>query len=200
MTEDELVALIILFAIGGAAFMYVAQKLFFWVLNRQHDVKGLAASPKPAPVVTSNQPPKGNDNKAPSPPSHKEGEGEEGPEAGPEEGPEKGLAIVQLTEKALQERDADNYERGMIDAYATLQRLGFTKGGKGDMQRALAAVAGQRSKLLPGLGGRKHQALALAIAEVPVPEPPPPPPQQTPVAGRDVPGGVKFIGENESSR
>lgn len=184
LTADELIALIFLAVIAGAAVLYGVQKVVFAVLRRGTTVSHSEPAAQPHYVKAA---PGAPQNSPVSVPSRREAEAE----ARREVRPEGEIGIVSLTEKALQSRDAENYQRGMIDAYATLLRLGHLSGGKGKMQKALAEVAGQRVPLLPGLSGRQLQALNVAIAEVPVPAEEEAP-DVTPVAGREVPAGVKF--------
>lgn len=190
LTDDELVAIILLLVVVGSLVLYVIQKAVFAYLYRHADVSSFAPGPdsdyvNAAPVAPAKTPTSGA--------SRPEVEAE----ARREVRPEGDAVILSLTEKALQGRDADNYQRGMIDAYATLLKGGYLDAAVkekklGEMKQALAAVAGQRAPLLPGLSGRQSQALNAAIAAVPAPAPAPEEPAITPIAGRTIPSGVEF--------
>lgn len=117
-------------------------------------------------------------------------------EAAPEAAAEDDHALVTLTEKALQTRDADNVERGMILAFAAMHKGGYLPAGKAtEIKRAMFGVS----------GGRKLQALNAAIDAVQVvaqepPAGPPPaaapaePPKVKPVTGAPVPPGQQYAG------
>lgn len=188
LTTDELAGLIILAIIAGAIVLYVAQLIVFGILRRASVNR--SASGNPQPYVEGATDPASKS--AASAPSRQEAEAEVRREVRPEGS----TGIVSLTEKALQDRDAGNYQRGMIDTYATLLKGGYLAAavqGKqiGKMKQALAAVAGHRVPLLPGLSGRQLQALNDAVNEVPDPTGDEAP-EQTPIAKRELAPGVEF--------
>lgn len=123
-----------------------------------------------------------------------EAEASSGSERGSEADPTRGM--VTFHENALQLRDAEHYERGMLDAYATLLRHGYLAEPlalrqKGRMQQALAETAGNRTKLLPGLSGGIVAKLAARLDEVPVGAPLEER-RETPLAERELRPGVEF--------
>lgn len=99
--------------------------------------------------------------------------------------------LVTLTEKALQSRDEDNVEKGMILAFAALQKGGYLDGPI--KERKLSEM---KQLIFKVAGGRKLGALNAAIDAVPVPVEPAPPADEeaprTPLAGRPIPAGVTF--------
>jgi hypothetical protein len=93
-------------------------------------------------------------------PSPREAEAEVKPEVIREVIAEGTSPLITLTEKALQQRDADHIEDGMIKAFAAMQKGGYLVEGKAtEVKRLLFGAA----------GGRKLQRLNAAIDAVAVP-------------------------------